>query len=54
MVARELSAFSVSKLHFIWNNEKIDKKYYQEKILPVYFETTKSALFKRKKQLTFQ
>ena len=43
MIPGGFSVFSVSKLHFIENNEKIDKKYYQEKILPVYFEATKSA-----------
>ena len=32
MIPGGFSVFSVSKLHFIENNEKIDKKYYQEKI----------------------
>ena len=54
MVAGGFSAFGLSKLHFIENNVKIDKKYYQQKILPVYFEATNKSLFKHKKHLTFQ
>ena len=31
MIGGWFSEFGVSKLHFIENNEKIEKKYYQEK-----------------------
>ena len=33
MVASEFFVFDESKLHFIENNEKMNKKYYQQKIL---------------------
>ena len=34
----------MSKLHFIENNEKVNYKYYEEKIISVYFSAIKSTV----------
>ena len=48
------SAGGVSKLHFIEEKAKIKAKYYDDKILPVYFEAMDSSIISSKKNITFQ
>ena len=54
MVAGGFSAGGVSKLHFIEGKAKVNAKYYQDKILPVYFEAMDSSIMSSKKNITFQ
>lgn len=54
MVAGGFSSFGVSQLHFVENFATVDANYYQEKILPIYFEATNSTEDKLVKNITFQ
>ena len=46
-------AGGVSKLHFVPKGQTVTATYYQEHILPVYFETMKSDIFSSKKTFSF-
>lgn len=54
MVAGGFCAGGVSKLHFIEEKETVNANYYQEKILPLYFEATETSIMSSKNNITFQ
>ena len=51
LVAGGFCAGGVSKLHFVPSGQTITAAYYQEHILPVYFEAMQSSIFSSKKKL---
>ena len=54
LVAGGFCAGGVPKLHFIPKGQTVTPTYYQEHILPVYFEAMKSDIFSSKKNIVFQ
>ena len=54
LAAGGFCAGGVFKLHFVPKNQTITAAYYQEHILPVYFEAMKRSIFSSKKNLAFQ
>ena len=54
LVAGGFCAGGVSKLHFVPKGQTVTATYYQEHILPVYFEAMKSNIFSTKKNIVFQ
>ena len=54
LVAGGFCAGGVSKLYFVPKGQTVTATYYQEHILPVYFEAMKSDIFSSKKNIVFQ